>query len=86
MTALIHSLYRPPPGTQSRFERFSVAFFTRPRSSVVLRHLGQGSDMIARAVAKAPEGEFDTGTTSADWVARRIRKLRLKNRQVGGYA
>lgn len=40
--------------------------------------------MIAHAVAKAPEGEFDTGTTSAEWVARRIRKLRLKNRQVGG--
>ncbi|EPT03379.1 hypothetical protein FOMPIDRAFT_1116437 [Fomitopsis schrenkii] len=71
----------PPPGTQSRFERYSVAFFTRPRNSVVLRHLGHGSDMIARAVAKAPEGEFDTGTTSAEWVARRIRKLRLKNRQ-----
>lgn len=51
-----------------------------------MRHLGQDSDMIARAVAKAPEGEFDTGTTSADWVARRIRKLRLKNRQVGGYS
>ncbi|KZT73274.1 Clavaminate synthase-like protein [Daedalea quercina L-15889] len=71
----------PPPGAQSRFERYSVAFFTRPRNSVVLRHLGQKSDMIARTIAKAPESEFDTGTTSAEWVARRIRKLRLKNRQ-----
>ncbi|KAH9828690.1 Clavaminate synthase-like protein [Rhodofomes roseus] len=71
----------PPPGTQSRFERYSIAFFTRPRNSVVLRHLGKSSDMIARAIAKAPEGEFETDTTSAEWVARRIRKLRLKNRQ-----
>ncbi|PCH34265.1 Clavaminate synthase-like protein [Wolfiporia cocos MD-104 SS10] len=77
------SLHRvmPPPGAQSQFERYSIAFFTRPRDSVVLRALWEGSEMIARTVLQAPEGKYDTGSTSAEWIARRIKKLRLKNRQ-----
>jgi len=71
----------PPPGAQSQFERYSITFFTRANDSVVLRALTEQSSIIADAVARAPEGEFDTGSTSAEWIARRIRKLRLKNRQ-----
>ncbi|OBZ78816.1 hypothetical protein A0H81_01371 [Grifola frondosa] len=71
----------PPPGAQSRYERYSVTFFTRPQNSVILRALSEHSQMIAEAVAKAPREEFDTGATAAEWVARRIRKLRLRNRK-----
>ncbi|KZT08746.1 Clavaminate synthase-like protein [Laetiporus sulphureus 93-53] len=71
----------PPPGAQSRFERYSIAFFTRPRDSVVLRALGEKSELIAKAIAMAPAAQYETGTSSADWISRRIRKLRLKNRQ-----
>lgn len=37
--------------------------------------------MIASAVEKSPEN-FETGSTAGEWVARRIRKLRIKNRKV----
>jgi len=71
----------PPPGAQAQFERYSIAFFTRANDSVMLRALKHKSKMISDAVAKAPEEEFDTGSTSAEWIARRIRKLRLRNRK-----
>ncbi|KAI0334054.1 Clavaminate synthase-like protein [Cubamyces sp. BRFM 1775] len=71
----------PPPGQQSRYERYSVAFFTRPQNSVVLRPLVEDSDTIADAVAKNPKEEFYGGATAGEWTARRIRKLRLRNRK-----
>ncbi|KAH9948228.1 Clavaminate synthase-like protein [Amylocystis lapponica] len=71
----------PPPGAQSQFERYSVAFFTRANDSVILRALGDKSVMIHNAVAEASAEHFDTGSRSVDWVARRIRKLRLRNRK-----
>ncbi|KAL6304008.1 Clavaminate synthase-like protein [Sparassis latifolia] len=71
----------PPPGAQSQFERYSISFFTRPRNSVVLRALADKSETIANAVARAPPEGYDTGSTSAEWISRRIRKLRLKNRK-----
>ncbi|EMD42247.1 hypothetical protein CERSUDRAFT_43175 [Gelatoporia subvermispora B] len=72
----------PPPGTQSQFERYSIAFFTRPNDSVVLRALSDKSQLIASSVSKSTGVEYDTGTTSAEWISRRIRKLRLRNREV----
>ncbi|KDQ63016.1 hypothetical protein JAAARDRAFT_29011 [Jaapia argillacea MUCL 33604] len=74
-----HRVVRPP-GEQSRHERISVAFFTRPSDSVVLRPLVEGSASIAAAVEAAPAGKYETGATAGEWVARRIRFHRLKNR------
>ena len=76
---------RPPPGAQAAFERYSITFFTRPNDSVILRALKEKSDLIFAAAAKAPEGQFETGSTAAEWVRRRIRKLRLMNRKVGRF-
>lgn len=80
----IHSLpsNRPPPGQQSRYERYSLAFFTRPNDSVVLRPLTEKSRAIAESVEKNPKEEYNSGSTAGEWTARRIRKLRLRNRQV----
>ncbi|KAH8094719.1 Clavaminate synthase-like protein [Cristinia sonorae] len=70
----------PPPGDQARFARFSVAFFTRPGDHVPLRHLADKSRIIASSVARAPEGQYEPGTTASEWTSRRIRTLRLKSR------
>ena len=74
---------RPPPGPQARYERYSVAFFTRPNDAVELRPLSDQSQYIADAAARNPRDEFSTGSTAGEWTARRIRKLRLRNRKVG---
>lgn len=74
--------YRPPPGEQSCLERYSISFFTRPGNDVVLKSLGDKSGLVASAVANAPEGQYDTSATSGEWIARRIRRLRIKNRTV----
>jgi isopenicillin N synthase-like dioxygenase len=71
----------PPPGAQSHLERWSLVFFTRPGNSVVLRALVDESPMIAEAVARAPDKNFETGSTSAEWFARRIKNQRIKNRK-----
>lgn len=57
-------------------------FFTRPGNSVELRALDDKSAMIAEAVAKAPEGQFQTGATAYDWFTRRIKYQRINNRTV----
>lgn len=74
--------HRPPPGIQGSHERWSLVFFTRPGNSVVLRALVEDSPMIAEAVAKTPEKNFETGSTSFEWFSRRIRNQRIKNRKV----
>ncbi|TBU29791.1 Clavaminate synthase-like protein [Dichomitus squalens] len=71
----------PPPGHQSRYERYSVAFFTRPNNNTILRPLTDKSRLIADAAAKNPREEFSSGATAGEWTARRIRKLRLRNRK-----
>ena len=57
-----------------------MSFFTRASNDVVLNALKANSAMIAEAVSKSTEN-YETGTTAAEWVARRIRKLRIKNRK-----
>jgi len=69
-----------PPGEQAAFERWSTVFFTRPGDSVHLKALVDESPMIAEAVAKAPEQNFDTGCTSYQWFTRRIKNQRMANR------
>jgi len=55
-------------------------YFTRPGNSVVLRALTEKSDAVAEAVKGTPEKSFDSGATSKDWFARRIKNQRIKNR------
>ncbi|KAG5640734.1 hypothetical protein DXG03_007372 [Asterophora parasitica] len=70
----------PPPGPQAAFTRWSLVYFTRPGNSVVLRALIEDSPLIRGAVARTPEKNFETGSTSLAWFQRRIRGQRIKNR------
>ncbi|KAI0062548.1 Clavaminate synthase-like protein [Artomyces pyxidatus] len=70
----------PPPKEQAAYDRWSLVHFTRPGNSVVLEPMSAHSSMIAEAVAKAPAGKFNTGTTAGVWFSRRIQYQRLKNR------
>jgi hypothetical protein len=72
----------PPPGDQGEYERWSIVFFTRPGNSRVLRAYVEDSPLIADAVQKLPERNFDTGETAADWFTRRVKYMRINNRKV----
>ena len=77
------SMCRPPPREQSKYERWSLVYFTRPGNSVVLRALGDKSPIIADAVAKADNPDaLNPGVTSKEWFARRIKYQRINNRKV----
>jgi len=69
-----------PPGSQANLERWSLVFFTRPGNSVVLRALTEDSPLVAEAVKKTPEKNFETGSTAEEWFRRRIKYQRLNNR------
>jgi len=73
----------PPPGVQAEHERWSLVFFTRPGNTKVLRALVESSHVIAEAVKKQPDRNFETGSTAAEWFARRIKYQRIGNRTVG---
>lgn len=74
-------LFSSAPGAQGDLERWSLVFFSRPGNSVVLRALVEDSPMIAEAVKKTPEKNYETGSTSYDWFTRRIKNQRLLNRK-----
>lgn len=59
-------------------------FFTRPGNSQILRALVEDSPLIADAVQKRPEKNFNTDSNAADWFARRIKYQRINNRKVSG--
>ncbi|PCH44302.1 Clavaminate synthase-like protein [Wolfiporia cocos MD-104 SS10] len=69
-----------PPKAQSAFERYSLAFFTRPHDSVVLRPLANESAPVAARVAAGVPNE-ERGT-SGEWLVRRLRYLRTENYHV----
>ncbi|KAK7051466.1 hypothetical protein VNI00_004440 [Paramarasmius palmivorus] len=72
----------PPPGAQSKFERWSLVYFTRPGASVVLRPLSDLSEDIATAIKNRPDAEsLNTGVTAEEWFARRIKNQRMNNRK-----
>ncbi|KAG2153611.1 uncharacterized protein EDB93DRAFT_1239804 [Suillus bovinus] len=71
----------PPPGAQAEHGRWSLVFFTRPTSSKVLRALVESSPIIAEAVKKQPDRNFESGSTAAEWLARRVRNQRINNRR-----
>ncbi|THH17254.1 hypothetical protein EUX98_g9165 [Antrodiella citrinella] len=71
----------PPPREQSKYERWSLVFFTRPGNTYELRALTDESPQIADAVANAPNPEsYNPGATAGNWFARRIKNQRLNNR------
>lgn len=74
----------PPPGIQAEYERWSLVYFTRPGNSQVLRALVEDSPLIAASVQKHPDRNFDTGSTAAEWFARRVKYQRINNRKVSG--
>jgi len=45
-----------------------------------LKALTEESFLIAEAASKAPDGKYNTGETAGEWVSRRIKYHRLKNR------
>ncbi|KAH9041813.1 Clavaminate synthase-like protein [Lactarius hengduanensis] len=71
----------PPPKAQASFDRWSLAFFTRPKNSVPLAALVKESTLIAEAAARAPEGQYATGSTAGEWFRRRIQNRRIKNQR-----
>jgi hypothetical protein len=71
---VFNSTCSTPPGAQATYERWSLVFFTRPGDSVILQ-----------AVAKAPENQFNTGSTSLEWFSRRIKNQRIANRTVRSF-
>ncbi|PCH41798.1 Clavaminate synthase-like protein [Wolfiporia cocos MD-104 SS10] len=71
-----------PPGAQAHYERWSLVFFTRPSSSVVLEPLTDKSPIIAEALANAEDaGKLHTGQTAGAWFTRRIKNQRTKNQE-----
>ncbi|CAA7263546.1 unnamed protein product [Cyclocybe aegerita] len=75
----------PPPGSQAGLERWSLVYFTRPGNSVVLRALVENSPLIAEAVSKTPEKNYETGATAFEWFTRRIKNQRINNRKKDRY-
>ncbi|TFY67411.1 hypothetical protein EVJ58_g1646 [Rhodofomes roseus] len=72
----------PAPGAQAVLPRWSLAMFTRPGDSVVLRALTEESPVVAEAVANAPDKSiFNSGQTSKEWFARRVKNQRTKNQK-----
>ncbi|KAJ6512521.1 Clavaminate synthase-like protein [Mycena sanguinolenta] len=70
-----------PPGAQGSLPRFSLVYFTRPNSSVLLRALTNESSMIAEAVKSSSNPkDFDPGpgVTAGEWVTQRSRNERLQ--------
>ncbi|KAG2356917.1 hypothetical protein BDR07DRAFT_1421984, partial [Suillus spraguei] len=69
-----------PPGVQAEYERWSLVFFTRPGNSKVFRALVESSHIIAEAVKKRPDKNFETGSTAVEWFTRRVKNRRIRNR------
>lgn len=83
ISTFVHVAFsRPPPLSQAGIERFSLVYFTRPGNSVILRALVDESPLIAEAVSRGPEKNYETGSTALEWFSRRIKNQRIKNRKV----
>ncbi|KAI0734019.1 Clavaminate synthase-like protein [Fomitopsis betulina] len=62
-----------PPREQAQYERFSLAFFTRPHDSVILRPL------VSTSTSEASSEETQGGGTAGEWLVRRLKFLRTGN-------
>ncbi|KAF9034482.1 Clavaminate synthase-like protein [Hymenopellis radicata] len=67
----------PPPKEQSKYERWSLVFFTRPGNSVPLKALSAQSSIIAASPGK----DLDSGATALEWFMRRQSKWRVSNQK-----
>ena len=68
------NIFRSPPREQAQYERYSLAFFTRPHDSVVL-------EPLVPTVGSNTETGQDRGT-AGEWLVRRLKFLRTGNYQV----
>ena len=53
--------FRPPPGLQAGIECYSLVYFSRPGDSVIVHALMDESPLIAEAVSRSPEKNYETG-------------------------
>jgi len=74
----MHRVVRPP-GDQGEHERFSIVFFNRPGNSRVLRAFTEDSSLIADAVQRRPNYNFNPGQTAGEWFAGHVKYLKIKN-------
>lgn len=74
----------PPPGLQSKFERFSLVFFTRPANGIMLRALKEESKLISESVEKYKDAglDFEPQSTAAEWYERRSQTRKTSNWKV----
>jgi isopenicillin N synthase-like dioxygenase len=71
----------PPPGSQSKYERWSLVYFSRPGNSTVLNALEDKSNIIAESVYKSDDPSiYRPGATAKDWFYRRQSKWRTDNK------
>lgn len=68
-----------PPKAQAAYERYSMAFFTRPHDSVVLRPLIKESVVVANKVKENSNYAEEERGTAGEWLVRRLKNLRTKN-------
>ncbi|KAF8995047.1 hypothetical protein BDQ17DRAFT_1366111 [Cyathus striatus] len=72
----------PPPGPQSKYERWSLVYFSRPGNSTVLNALEGESYIIAESVSKSDNPSiYRPGATAKDWFYRRQSKWRTDNKK-----
>ncbi|KAF9014303.1 hypothetical protein BDQ17DRAFT_1386729 [Cyathus striatus] len=70
----------PPPGFQSRHERWSLVYFSRPGNSTILNALENDSFTIAESVCRSEDPSiYRPGATAKDWFYRRHSKWRTDN-------
>ncbi|EJD06544.1 Clavaminate synthase-like protein [Fomitiporia mediterranea MF3/22] len=72
----------PPPGEQGAFPRWSLVFFSRPSSRVLLRALEESNMVKEQLSHLTPEekAKYNPGVTQGEWYARRKGYSMLKNR------
>ncbi|KAL5485864.1 hypothetical protein ACEPAI_6906 [Sanghuangporus weigelae] len=73
----------PPPGVQSAYPRWSVAYFMRPANDVKLRALEESPAIKEALVRMSPEERerYFPNVTQGQWLARRRDNIQLKNRK-----
>ncbi|THU94792.1 hypothetical protein K435DRAFT_798632 [Dendrothele bispora CBS 962.96] len=69
----------PPPGEQSKLNRCSLVYFTRPGNPIVLRALKDKSSLINKAVQSSNNTINDPEETTEQWFMCRIKNQRVKN-------
>lgn len=69
-----------PPGAQTEYTRYSLAYLARPEDTVWMKGI-DGSSVIP----KLAEGEIEEDVTVKEWQMRRNASLRVENFKKGGW-